>query len=133
MKLLDTNIILRWLLEDDKHKADRIAHLLRQATTNKEQFFISDISVAEMVWVLESYYKLARQSIAEITRKLLSTQGLFFEHADRLFDSIAVYENHNVDYIDAYLFVLSKEKKLDGIVSYDKDFDKLSSINRFEP
>ena len=133
MKLLDTNVILRWLLDDDKRKADSFSRLLHNAVSRKEQLFISDIGIAEIVWVLESHYKLTVESVGQIVRNLLSTEGLIFENRDRLYDSVALYENHNIDFIDGYLSAVSKEKQLEAILSYDRDFDKVPGVKRLEP
>lgn len=133
MKLLDTNILLRWILEDDKKKADAFAVLLKEASKGKETLYISDMTIAEIVWVLESNYDFPNQAISQTVRNLLSSQSLQFENQERLFDAIAIYEDHNIDFIDAYLSAVVKEKKVKGIFSYDRDFDRVPGIRRIEP
>lgn len=133
MKLLDTNILLCWILEDDKKKADAFAVLMKEASKEKETLYISDMTIAEIVWVLESNYDFPNQAISQTVRNLLSTQSLQFENQERLFDAIAIYEDHNIDFIDAYLSAVVKEKKVKGIFSYDRDFDRVPGIRRIEP
>ena len=56
-KLLDANLIIRYLIEDDPKKAQAFEKLLK---TSKEPLIITDVTVSETVWVLSSYYKLRK-------------------------------------------------------------------------
>ena len=68
--LLDTNVLLRFLLDDHAELSQAAAGLLQQAADGKCLLILTDLGVAEAVWVLTSYYKLERQAVAESLAKI---------------------------------------------------------------
>ncbi|MCX5912385.1 MAG: PIN domain-containing protein [Deltaproteobacteria bacterium] len=55
---MDTNLFIRYLVNDDPGKADRVEKLLEQATSGKIRLVTADLVIAEVIWVLESAYGL---------------------------------------------------------------------------
>ena len=128
-KLLDTNLLIRFLLNDNPKQAQAIQNLLE---TSKEFLVLTDVSFAEIIWVLTSYYKLPKTQIVEKLKHIL-TLTVIEANKPCLFKALANYESHNLDYINAYLAAYAQGKKIREIYSYDRDFDKLPSIDRVEP
>ena len=124
MKLLDTNILLRLLLDDDPAQVRAVEKFLRSSLRIKDDLYVSDLSVAEMVWVLEGQ-NIPLPAVAQAIREILQRQGIHFEHRQRLMTAIALYETHRVDFIDAYQAALVQEKHFQAIVSFDRDYAKL--------
>lgn len=127
-KLVDTNLIIRFLTEDDPNKAKRVAKLLGGG----ESLVLPDIVFAQTIWVLQSFYKLPKHEIAEKLGALLEMQSV---EANRriLHKSLEYFTNYSLEFIDAYQAAYCEEGQLEGIYSYDEDFDKIKSIKRFEP
>jgi predicted nucleic acid-binding protein len=127
-KLLDANLIIRYFLDDDHAKADAVEQLLASG----EELWLPDVVIAEIVWVLASYYKLSRFDIAERIESLISLKNI---KANKLliFTAISYYCEFNLDWVDAYLAAYARENRLAYIYSYDQDFDKLKQIKRVEP
>ena len=65
MKALDTNVLVRFLVRDDKQQAETIYRIFKHAESDKEVFFVPLLVVLETVWVLESVYKIPRQDILD--------------------------------------------------------------------
>lgn len=95
--------------------------------------FMSDIAVAEIVWVLESVYKLSKNDIKEKLGIVLSAPNINVQNYDIISESAVLYAAYNVDFIDAYQAVLAKHHQITVIYSYDTDFDKLAGVSRNEP
>lgn len=131
--LVDANVIIRWLIEDDKQKSQAFVSLIKQAERHNRTLFVSDLSIAEIVWVLDSVYKIPLEEVAEAIRKILGDQRLTFENKGRLMTAITLWENHKVDFIDAYQAALAQEKNMETIMSYDTHFDRIPGIKRSEP
>jgi predicted nucleic-acid-binding protein len=72
--LLDTNVLLRFLLDDHPELSGAAACLFQEAADEKCLLILTDLGIAEAVWVLTSYYKLERQKVAESLAKLLPPQ-----------------------------------------------------------
>ena len=77
MRFVDTNIFIRFLKEDIPDKADACEKLFKRAISGKAQLFTTDLVIAEIVWVLESYYELAKNDVREKVEKILNTPNLF--------------------------------------------------------
>ncbi|OIN96232.1 hypothetical protein AUJ66_06935 [Candidatus Desantisbacteria bacterium CG1_02_38_46] len=133
MYLVDANVILRYLTEDDKKKADACEKLLERAVDGKEKLFISDMVIAEIIWVLEKIYKYEKDAIRFRIEKILNTPNLIFQNKNLLEESISLYEEANIDFIDAYHIILMRENNIEEIYSYDTDFDRVPQIKRKEP
>ena len=125
MKLLDANILLRLFLDDDKTQVDAVEKFFHRAFQEKQELFVSDLTVAEIVWVMEKTGSLPPKVIAPILRSALDDSRIHFENRERLLAALALYESRSVDFIDAYQASLFQEKKLESVVSFDHDFSKL--------
>lgn len=126
--LLDANLIIRYLVEDDKEKTEAVEKLLK----SKEKLILTDVTVSEIIWVLSSYYEVPKEEIAEKVEALLLL-GCIKTNKKILFQALSFYKKLNIDWVDAYLSSFATEKKIKRIYSYDKDLDKIREINREEP
>lgn len=132
MKLVDSNIIIRFITKDDSKKAEICRRLIEQEL-DSENLLLSDMAMAEIIWVLESVYKLKKDEIKEKIEAILNSKGLNFQNKILLSEAIIIYSTYNIDFIDAYQSVLMQQNDIDTVYSYDKDYDKLKNINRVEP
>jgi predicted nucleic-acid-binding protein len=73
---VDTNVLVRYGVEDDAEQTKRADSLLRRALAKGEAIFISEIVVCEFVWVLESAYRVRRAEIADTLANLILPRGL---------------------------------------------------------
>lgn len=124
---IDTNIFLRYLTNDDPAKADRVEQLLRKAGSGKVALVTTELVIAEIVWVLESYYEVDRIQIAEQVRAILATEGLEIINGDLVRRALEYYLTDNVDFVDGYIAALMQKKRITEIFSYDKKH--LSRLN----
>jgi predicted nucleic acid-binding protein len=130
---VDTNIFLRFLLKDDRKKAERCKNLFERARKDKVRLFTSDLVIAEVVWTLESFYELSKKEVSEKVKRLLTLKNLGVPSASLLIEALVIYEEKNIDFIDAYNYILMLNGGLKRIASYDEDFDRLYGIKRQEP
>lgn len=128
-KLLDTNLIIRFLIKDDPGQFEAAQKLF---SSLNENLILTDLVLAEAVWTLHSVYKLTKQAVIEKLLKLLELKNLTANY-HLLANSLLIYRDHNISFIDAYLIAYCEQNKLDGIYSFDKDLDKIKSVKRLEP
>ena len=133
MKFIDTNIFIRFLTNDIPEKADACEHLFREAAKKNESFFTTEMVIAEIIWVLESYYELPKKEVQEMVEKILITPFLFCPQKDLILNALSLYGDKNIDYIDAYNASILKEQGIKEVYSYDRHFDKINWVNRIEP
>lgn len=128
-KVIDANIIIRFLVSDQEEKIEKIKKLFEDG---KEKLILTDVTVAEIIWVLSSYYKQEKEEIVEEIISLLEVPTVV-SNKSLLTQALSYFREYPIDYIDAYLLAYTKENNLQGIVSYDKSIDKVKEIKRFEP
>lgn len=129
MKLVDANLIIRFLLKDNLAQAESAKKLL---TGTSEKLILTDLVLAEIVWVFQSIYKLTKQEIVEKLLKILELESLIANYS-LLINSLLIYRDYNISFVDAYLLAYSEIEKLEGIYSFDQDLDKIKEVKRFEP
>lgn len=128
-KLIDSNLIVRFLLQDNPVQSPLATKLLKNP---EERFYLTDVVTAEVIWVLSSFYKIQRREIIEKIYLLLALPTID-SNRHILIRALYLYGNFNIDFIDAYLAAYSEEEKMEGIYSFDKGLDKVKSIKRFKP
>ncbi|MDL1959757.1 MAG: PIN domain-containing protein [Deltaproteobacteria bacterium] len=133
MKFVDTNIFIRYLTNDFPRKADACEKLFRNAIIRKEVLFTTELVIAEIIWVLESYYELPKEDVQDKVGKILNTPNLTCPHKDLIIEALALYSEKNIDYIDAYNALILKEKSIGKAFSYDKHYDRIDWLARLEP
>lgn len=133
MKLLDTNVILRYLTEDDARKAVRCQELFGRLEKGQEVMCLSTLAVAEVIWVLLAKYRHPKAFIVEAVRRILNTPHLLVEGKELLLLALEIFEQNSFDFIDAYHVALMQARGLSQLYSYDTDFDRLPDIQRLEP
>lgn len=131
---LDANVFIRYLTNDDPAKADRVEKLLDLAATGKERLLTTELVIAEVVWVLESFYKLDNLSIGPMIKAILATQGLEVINGALIEKAVDLYMKQNIDFIDGYIVAVMERYKVNEIFSYDKKhLTRIKAILRKEP
>jgi uncharacterized protein len=131
---VDTNVFLRFLTADDRRKAERAERLFGDAVRGKIRLTTSALVVAEIVWTLESYYRLDKADIAGKVVRILNTPNLECEEASVILHALDLYVSANVDFIDAYHAYWLKERSQSRIATYDrKHFSRVPWLEIVEP
>jgi predicted nucleic-acid-binding protein len=97
---LDTNVLVRFLVEDDVQQTRRATAMVRAAIDRDVALFVSDVVMCELVWVLEVAYRVDREHVAENLSLLLQTRQLVFDDADRLRRAVDAYREGKGDFAD---------------------------------
>lgn len=129
MKLVDTNILVRLIIQDHPAIAKRCRNLLLYSD---EDIFITDLAVAEVVWVLEKTYACSKEEIARKLILLVSSPRIEFSDRELLQQALVLFGEHNVSFTDAYHTALGRRRGRDAVYSYDRDFERLK-FPRLEP
>ena len=131
---VDTNVFVRYLTGDDEDKADNVAKLLRKAANGSVQLITADIVIAELVWVLSSFYDQPVSVVADLVRAILNTEGLQIDGSERIEAAIEIFEESRIDFIDAYIIGFMRLKRIASLCSYDKKhLSQFPDIKRVEP
>ena len=131
---LDTNPILRHVLDDHPDHSPRAHALFIRIERGQEIVRTSDTVVFEAVFTLQRFYRVSRDAIREAILLILALPGVLLPgktHFRRIFD---LYVGHpGISFADCYHAVLAKRLGISEVLSFDRDFDRLPEITRREP
>jgi predicted nucleic-acid-binding protein len=97
---LDTNVLVRFLVEDDKAQSARAAKFVARAMATDEQLFLPDVVLCETVWVLTAAYQVPRAEVGATLGRLLMAAHLRFDDVDRLSRALAAFLSGKGDFAD---------------------------------
>ena len=126
--LLDTNVVIRHLTGDPPSMAKRATRLL----ATEPELVLTDVVLAECVYVLESYYEVERPRIAELLRAALALPTISSD-SELLLRALEVYELDSLDFAEAYLVAVAELNGMRSIASFDKAIDRAASVERLAP
>lgn len=101
---LDTNVVIRFLVEDDEAQAELAWAAMREAQRRGEPVVLSLSVVLEVEWVLRSRYGLEKHAVVDVLVALLETEDVQIEHEGVLEHALSLYEESRADFADC-LFV----------------------------
>ncbi len=126
---IDTNVLIRHLTGDPPAQAVRATRYLERS----EELLLADLILAEVAYVLESYYEVPRVQVAETLRAVLGFPAIRVVDADLLQRAVEVYDVHRLDFADAYLIASAERAGVGVIVSFDRSIDRVGTVRREEP
>jgi len=122
---IDANVILRFITGDPPALAAKALELMTSAEKGEVGLRLSHLVLAEVVWVLSSFYKYTKTEIAEILISFICADGIYTENPELLMQALKDMAEKNVDFVDAFLAALARTRK-ETISSFDNDFQKLN-------
>ena len=124
MIAIDTNILVRYLTQDDEIQSKAAEDLLSEYDEKPQSIFINNIVLCELVWVLERGYKYSKEQIATAIRIILSTTVFTFEHHNILWMALEDYDHNKADFADCLIVQLNKFHGFHKTFTFDKSATK---------
>jgi len=120
MKGLDTNILIRFLVKDDLKQAEKVFTLFKQAESKRQNFFVSNFTVIETVWVLSKLYECKNKDISNAFNVLLSIPIINFESENLLKKFIIIAEKTTLDLADLLIGLSGSYNNCKETITFDK-------------
>lgn len=124
-EILDTNVLLRFLVGDNPGQKERAEKWFAEAETGKRKIIVVSLIVAETIFVLESFYKKSRADIVNALEIFLSQRWLQVEEREVLLTALSFYKQ-GAHFVDSYLRSLSQTRHA-SILSFDRGLKKANS------
>jgi predicted nucleic-acid-binding protein len=99
---LDTNVLVRYIMQDDARQAPKAAKLVESLTVD-EPGFVTVVSVIELGWVLSTSYDLDRGQVAQALELLLRTKTVVVDRADEVMRALRVFKAGSADFADCLI------------------------------
>jgi predicted nucleic-acid-binding protein len=103
------------------------------ALSGPEPLFLSDLVLAECVYVLESFYEVERTRVTELMRAAVLLDSIETVDPDVLLRALEVYEVDRLDFAEAYLVAQAETTGIGEILSFDRSIDRVTTVCRREP
>jgi predicted nucleic-acid-binding protein len=115
---LDTNVVVRYLMQDDPRQSRRATQVM-EALTADEPAFLPIVTIVELVWVLESSYELTRTQVAQALAGLLDSRELRVDRAEIVAQAMRTYRAGKADFADALIARLSHDAGCEATLTFD--------------
>jgi len=99
---LDTNVLVRYIMQDDPKQSAKASKLV-ESLSLQEPGFIAIVSVVELVWVLSSSYGLGREQIAQALEILLRSRQIVVDQAEHVVRALRAFMAGNADFADCLI------------------------------
>ena len=100
---LDTNVLVRYIAQDDKAQSARATALIEKECSAATPGYVGLVVLAEVVWVSESCYGATRKDVAEIVRRILSIRQLVVQNAEVEWKALRAFETIRADFADCLI------------------------------
>jgi predicted nucleic-acid-binding protein len=125
---LDTNILIRYLTQDDPVQSAKATDILERRLTPKNPGFVSVVAMVETVWVLDRAYGLTAQEIATAVERLLQVEVLTIENEQEVFTSMVALKQGNGSFADALIAELGSRVGCTRTLTFDQKALRLPSF-----
>ena len=99
---LDTNVLVRYIMQDDAKQSPQATKLMESLDTD-QQGFVSLVSIVELYWVLTSCYDLSGQQVKQALESLLRTKQVIVDRADQVLRALRVFDDGKADFADCLI------------------------------
>lgn len=127
MIALDTNVLVRFLVQDHPEQA-RLAGEIIDQLSDEAPGFISREVLIELVWVLERAYRLGRDEIAAALDGLLTSTELQIEESDDAGSAVELYRNDGFGFADLMIAAAARRVGAAQLVTFDRKAARLPGV-----
>lgn len=108
MLAIDTNILLRYITQDDAEQAESVNQLFAKYNEKKASLFINPFVLCECVWVLKKGYKYSKEEICHVLKHILEIEEFVVGYHEILWEVLDIYNHKNIDFSDALIAKLNQ-------------------------
>jgi predicted nucleic-acid-binding protein len=117
---LDTNILVRYLTQDDRLQSAKANAIIERRLTEETPGFVSIVVMVETVWVLDRAYGLSAQKIAAAVERMLQTDVLVIENEQEVFTAMIALKEGQGSFADAVIAGLGARAGCSGTLTFDR-------------
>ena len=126
---LDTNVLVRYITQDDPVQSAKASELIESLTTASPGF-VSLVSILELVWVLQSCYQSAKSDVVMVLETLLRTRELTVEHAEIIWQALRKFVANKADFADCLIERCAHAAGCEYTATFDLNAIKTTGMKR---
>lgn len=116
--ILDTNVLLRFLVGDNKKQQQQAEQWFNQGQEGKRKIVVKPLVIAEACFILESFYRQKREKIADVFEVFLSQRWLKVDEREALLNLWPLYRQ-NLHFVDSFLVAWASVNK-GSVLTFDQ-------------
>ncbi len=128
---LDTNVLVRYIAQDDSKQSPKATHLIESLTADTPGY-VSIISVVELVWVLTGCYALTKNEIGEVLETMLRTKEIVVAHADTVWKALRLFKEGKADFADYLIERSANEAGCNHTATFDRNAARYCGMQLIE-
>lgn len=117
---IDTNVLVRYIAQDDPGQSKRASRLIEEECSAAISGFISLVVLVELVWVSESCYGAGRSEVAEMVRRILSIRQLVVQDTEIAWKALRLFESSKADFADCLVERMAAAAGCSTVMTFDK-------------
>jgi predicted nucleic-acid-binding protein len=117
---LDTNVLVRYLAQDDRRQAAKALRLIEKECSEDRSGFITAIVLAELVWVLESCYGSGKSEVVAVLQRILRARQLVVQDAETAWKAIRLFETSKADFANCMIECIGDRYECEYTATFDK-------------
>ena len=125
---LDTNVLVRYLTQDDPAQFAKAAAFIDAASEREEQFLINTPVLCELVWVLTAVYDYSREEIARALEQIFTTAQFEIERLDEARQALGDFRSSRADFSDALIGRINRSLGAQHTVTFDRDLKAVETF-----
>jgi predicted nucleic-acid-binding protein len=126
---IDTNVLVRYLTQDDVAQARRVDVFVSEASDAGTRLYVDDIVLCEVVWVLRGAYRFSKPTVASALDKIMSVALFSFDDRDLLRGALDEYRDGAGDFADYVIGRRNRRAGCEQTVTFDRSLDSSSSFS----
>jgi len=128
---LDTNVLVRYIAQDDPRQSPKSNSLLESLSVEAPGF-VALVSVVELYWVLSDCYSLTRDQVARAIEGLLQTREIVVDRAERVAHALRIFKSGGGDFADCLIALEGFAAGCERILTFDKRAAKVAGMTLIE-
>lgn len=124
---LDTNVLVRYIAQDDPKQSRRATALVNTLSVD-EPGCVSTVALVELIWVMQSCYQAAKMEVVAIIHMLLHTQEILVENSEVAIKALKRFEASSADFSDCLIESAAREAGCSKTVTFDRKASKTAGM-----
>ena len=124
-QIVDTNILLRFLLNDVPKQTEEAKLKIEQAKAGKLKLVVPQIVIFEIIFALTKIYGFEKNKVIDVIRVLINSDYLEVESRDILYVALDLFRLSAISFVDCFIASYAKSRNVE-VLTFDKDLNKLS-------
>lgn len=126
---LDTNVVIRYLVQDDKKQSALATRFIEKTLTVEAPGYINHVTLCEITWVLQRCYGVTKAQLKAIIESVLTTKQLLVENVEVVWKALRAFNANNADFCDALIGQANIHDGCEHTVTFDKKAAALSGFD----